>query len=350
MEQFYKVRALAQAGADVTLHYFDYKKGRSAAGLEQLCTRIFKYHRKGISSLISAQPFIVSSRVNTQLIQQLNIDNAPVLLEGVHCTGVIPYLKPTNRNILVRLHNDEACYYQQLSRQEKNPIKRLYYSVESGLLRRYQKQIDKSPTYLALSRSDQETFTRHYHLPHVEFLPSFIPWQKVLCKEESGSYCLYHGNLAINENEQAAIWLIEKVFSGLQIPLVIAGKNPTQFLKQVAGKYPHVQLAESPDESHLQKLILDAHIHLLPSRNNTGVKFKLLNSLLNGRFVVTNPQGAAGSGAESMVKWAHSAEEYKETVLTLMQQPFTTGEKNKRNELLRLYDNSENARKIIEMI
>jgi hypothetical protein len=57
----------------------------------------------------------------------------------------------------------------------------------------------------------------------------FVPWKPVS-----------------NENEQAAIWLMKKVFNDLKIPLVIAGKNPSPKLQRIANKCGNACLVADP--------------------------------------------------------------------------------------------------------
>ena len=43
---FYKIMALHAAGWKIHLHYFQYREGRGAAGLEEFCEEIHSYDRK----------------------------------------------------------------------------------------------------------------------------------------------------------------------------------------------------------------------------------------------------------------------------------------------------------------
>ena len=54
-------------------------------------------------------------------------------------------------------------------------------------------------------------------------------------------------------------------------------------------------LVANPDEAQMADIISKAHIHVLPSFNNTGIKIKLLNALFNGRHCVVNDQMVAGT-------------------------------------------------------
>jgi hypothetical protein len=345
---FYKIPALANLGKKIILHYFDYKEGRGHEGLEPYCVEINKYNRSGfLKSLVRAKPYIVSSRIEAKLIHRLNEDNYPVLLEGIHCTGIIPYLK--NRKIIVRVHNDEAEYYRQLQRNEQNVFKTLYFSYESLLLSHYQKKLSKEPTFVFVSEIDKENFEKKYHQKSQAFIPCFLPWQTLHSLTGKGDYCLYHGNLAISENIKAALWLAEKIFSQIDFPFIIAGKNASA-LKGRLPVNPNLKLIENPSDQELSELITGAHINVLPSFNSTGVKLKLLHALFKGRFCVTNEAGIAGSSLHSGVHIANDKETMVQLLKELLSKKFTEEDIQQRSELTQVYNNDRNAIKLSELL
>ena len=63
------------------------------------------------------------------------------------------------------------------------------------------------------------------------------------------------------------------------LPFIIAGKNPGASLIKEIDKNDNVQLFENPSEGMMDELIKNAHVHLLPSFNTTGIKIKLLIAL-----------------------------------------------------------------------
>lgn len=344
IEMYYKIKALAELGAAITLHYFDYKQGRHADDLKSYCEKIISYERKSfLQAPTFSKPHIVASRINKQLIERLNADNDPILLEGVHCTGIIPYLKNKSRSIVVRLHNDEAVYYRNLAKAESNFFKSAYYTTESWLLVRYQKRLSTAASYAALSQNDAERFRNDYGLKEVFLIPAFVPWQDVTSLTGSGSYCLYHGNLAVAENEAAVLWLIHYVFSKTEILLVVAGQNISDRLRRAAS-LPKVLFLSNPTEEQLKDLIQKAHIHVLPDLNNTGVKLKLLHALFCGRFCLTNNMAFSSSNTVAI---AHTPEQYMGFLKSFQEQSFTEADREERKKILRLYNNHANAETLI---
>lgn len=162
---------------------------------------------------------------------------------------------------------------------------------------------------------------------------------------------MYHGNLAINENEKAVAWLLENVFNDLEIPFVIAGKDPSQKLEFLAHQHKHTCLVANPSDKEMQDLIAKAQINILPSFNNTGVKLKLLNALYNGRHCIVNEAGVEGSGLEAACHIAGDAATFKSMIHSLYHLSFTEAEAIKRQDLLQsLYNNEANARQLIAWI
>jgi hypothetical protein len=340
IDMYCKIKALAEAGAAITLHYFDYKKERGAGDLESVCYQVFRYERGSfLQRLTFSKPHIIASRVNAQLIDRLNADAHPVLLEGIHCTGIIPHLKNPDRKIVVRLHNDEAVYYNRLAHAEPNFFKRAYYAIESQLLKGYQKKLPKSASYAALSQNDADHFASAYKLPIV-FVPAFVPWQHVTSRTGIGNYCLYHGNLAVAENEAAAVWLIEKVFSNMDLPLVIAGRKPSKRLIKAGAPFQNIRFRPDPTEAELTALIQQAHVHVLPDFNSTGMKLKLLHALFEGRYCITNNTGLQPGKTLAV---AQTPEQYMRVLKSWHNQPFTEDAVAERKKLLCHYNNQENA-------
>src|SRR5262245_22197017 len=100
-----KIRALHKQGIKIHLHYFDYKKRGDVEELKKYCETIYPYKRRlGRKGFSINTPYIVSSRLNEELVSALNKDSYPVILEGVHCTGILDSIHTGNRKILIRLH------------------------------------------------------------------------------------------------------------------------------------------------------------------------------------------------------------------------------------------------------
>ncbi len=351
IDQFYKIKWLHRLGVKIHLHCFT-KQRPPAEKLNQYCASVNYYPRKtGLKGLSFCLPYIISSRADKTLVDTLAKDNYPILFEGVHTTYFLHKRQPKDRRICIRLHNTEYKYYQRLYQHENDFFKKLYYKCESALLKKYEQWLAAHYTLLAISKSDKTVFEKELGAKEVYFIPAFVGWDEVKAQAGKGCYCLYHGNLSINENEEAAVWLLQNVFDKMDVPFVIAGKSPSQRLECIARQHEHTCVVANPGEKEMEDIIAKAQVIILPSFNNTGVKLKLLNSLFSGRHCIANAAGVDGSGLENLCNLAEDAGQFKKLVTDLYNAPFTEEEIQQRKALLaRLNSNKNNAEKIIELI
>ncbi|MEJ7611206.1 MAG: glycosyltransferase family 4 protein [Ferruginibacter sp.] len=346
---YYKIKWLHVAGIRIHLHCF-VKQRPPQPYLEKYCETVRYYKRKTAAGYSLSLPYIVSSRKSEQLISNLEKDDYPVLLEGIHCTYPLFSGRLKHRKVFLRLHNVEHKYYANLAANESNIFKKLYFRIEARLLKKYEQVIAPMVPVWSVSEADaayyQKSFSADAH-----FFPVFLPWETASGKSGKGHYCLYHGNLSVNENEKAAEWLITKVFSGLDIPLIIAGKGPSAKLRKLVGKHECVSIVADPHENVMQDLIEKAQVNVLPSMNSTGVKLKLLNALFNGRHCLVNKPGAEGSGVEELCSIADSAADFRKKTTLLFSENFAETTMQYRSTALKaIYNNEQNARRLIAWI
>jgi glycosyltransferase involved in cell wall biosynthesis len=352
IDMLYKIQALHEQGVKIHLHYFSYNLRGTPNELNRFCETIHVYERKtGHKGFSFMLPYIVSSRDNPELVKNLLQDNYAVLLEGIHCTGILKEINKNHRKIVVRLHNDECAYYKQLAKSETNLFKKIYFLNESRLLKNYEKHLPANVRYACITDADTNLFKKEYGLPAVSHLAAFAPFTHIDNPDGVGNFCLYHGNLSVSENEKAAAWLITKVFSKIKIPLVIAGKNPSKKIESLAHFYQHTCLVANPTDNELHDLIQKAQINVLPSFSSTGIKLKLINVLFNGRHCLVNDAMVAGTGLEQTCHIANTPEAMASVITQLYHQPFTEEETVLRKNLLsHSFDNKVNAKRLIQWI
>jgi hypothetical protein len=228
----------------------------------------------------------------------------------------------------------------------------MYYRWESRLLKQYEEQlVKKKISFWSVTEKDAQTYKEEFQCNKIEYLPLFLPSWKIECKAGMGSFCLYHGKLSVDENEYAATWLIKKIFSKLEIPLIIAGMDPSSSLKNLAKENAQICIIANPSEKEMQDLIEKAQVHVLPSFNNTGIKIKLLNALYNGRHCLVNDPAIEGTGLETLCHVVNSENAFRERVAQLYHQPFSGQEvETRKNILTKLYDNEANAKQIVQWV
>ena len=348
IDVFYRVKALSEAGVKVHLHCFEY--GRGEQEILNRCHEV-KYYKRDTSfaKQLSLTPFIVNSRRSEALVQDLLKDDYHILCEGLHTTAVLFDKRLKNRKVYVRAHNVEHNYYHALGESERWCWEKLFYYTEAWKLRRYEPILRNASGIFAISQQDADYFSKKYD--KVTLVPGFNSADSVCSETGRGEYVLYHGNLSVKENEEAAKWLIENVFSELDMHCIVAGLNPTEKLLKLAKKHTNVTLVANPDDAEMVDLLRQAQVNILVTNQPTGLKLKLLNALYNGRFCLVNEDMVKGTSLDELCVVADESGQMISEIKRLMEEDFTEEDIEERDTQMRqLYDNESNARKIVNTI
>ena len=346
---YYKIKALHAQDIKIHLHCFEYGRAE-ALSLERVCEKVYYYKRKMDKSyLISSLPFVVVTRSSEKLVENLLRDNYPILFEGLHSCFHLNDVRLNDRKKIVRTHNIEHDYYKNLEKVEKSFFKKIYFGMEARKLQHFEKVLNKANHIAAISATDTEELSKRYK--NVHHITAFHPNEEVNMKEEKGKFCLYHGNLEVGENNMAALYLVNDVFSKIAIPLIIAGRKPSTELLNAVSKYKHIQLKANINTQDIHELIKDAQINVLPTFQATGIKLKLLTALFTGKYCIVNAAMVENTGMEQLCSIRNSSEEMVKEITRLFEMPFDMQEKQKRQAILsENFSNSKNAKKLTVLI
>jgi hypothetical protein len=290
IDMFYKLQELKKNGVQIQLHCFLYGNATPQPALEELAENVY-YYSRSISYRIDL-PYIVSSRLSMELLENLCRDQDPILFEGVHTIGWANHERLQHRVKFLRAHNIEHRYYQNLKRNTNHLFKKSYFFMESFLLKQYENRLPAFDAIFCIS--EKETIFFQDFSKAAVWLPAFHGNSTITATTGKGKFCLYHGNLSVPENESIALYLMDKFETQHTHQLVVAGKNPSERIKRKASSVCRV--IENPGEGEMKQLLQDAHIHLLFSKQPSGVKLKLIDSLFQGRFCLVDRATLSGSG------------------------------------------------------
>lgn len=348
IDVFHRARTLTEMGVKVHLHCFEYGRGEQEA--LNFCHEVH-YYKRDTSLLrhLERRPYIVASRRSEQLVKELLKDDYPILCEGIHTAALLEEERLRGRAIYVRMHNVEQDYYRLLGKAEKNWWKRCFFMTEARKLERYEKILSRATGIFAVTEKDAAHLAGRY--PNVQLIPSSCANDEVTALPGTGEYVLYHGNLSVRENEEAAMWLLDNVFCRLTVPCVIAGLHPSQRLRNRIALFPQVTLkADLPDEE-MRDLVRRAQVNVLVTNQPTGLKLKLLNALYQGRYCVVNEEMVAGTPLGSLCTVASDAPAISDAIGQLWNKEFTQEDIRCRQQAMSaLYDTKANARKLVQSV
>lgn len=348
VDVFYKIKNLHEAGVKIILHCYAYGRPE-APELEQYCEAVYYYPRKtGWKGLSLTQPYMLYSRRDKALLENVRRVEAPILFEGVHTTYYLAHPSLAGRRKIVRNQNLEQEYFGNLAQRAPNLFRKIYYTLEARLLKRAESRLQAADVFMTVAEHDHEFFKKLYPGKQHEYIPSFQPYNDIAVTPGLGTYCLYHGNLGHPENEEAALYLLEQVCPGSAVPFVFAGKDPSFALQQACAQLENCTLIANPSATEMAQLVGEAQVHLLPTFQATGLKLKLLHALFHGRHVVVNDSMVRGTGLAGLCHVASDAADFRKKTEALMALPFEEKDISARRALLlERYDNRKNAQRII---
>ncbi len=348
---YYHLKKLAEKGVKVILHCFEYGDRHPQSILLDYCEAVYYYPRsRQLHHQLSTLPFIVKTRQNPSLLKRLLADDYPILMEGLHCAGFINHPALANRLKLLRMHNIEWQYYRNLAQLEPRWLHKLYLYLESQKLRHFeQKNITHANQILSLTALDAAYFGQWSD--QVQLIGPFHAHEKVTSRLGRGSYILFHGKLSVEDNEKAALYLIEKVMPFTEAKLIVAGMNPSTALQATAAGQHNVELIANPSEGEMLELVRAAQINVLLSFQVAGIKLKLLNALFLGRHCLVNPTIVEGTELAPLCTIATDPSAFIQKIEMLWSQDFTTELMAKRKMVLQeKYSNEVAAKKTIQIL
>ena len=348
IDVFYKLKALHKLGVKVILHTYEYGRGEQKE-LQKYCDAIFYYKRdKKIKHVFSRTPFIVKTRTDKELVQNLLNNSFPILFEGIHSTSPLLNKHFKDRVILIRAHNIEHNYYKGLYKSESNKLKKLFYNSEAIKLFKFQKIFKKATHILAISPAEQIYFSTEFPSKSI-YIPAFHQNKTVNSLTGKGDFALYHGDIRVADNLKACYYLI-KIFSKSSFPLIIASNHINTKLELAIKDFKNIKIEKFVNNNELFQLLKSAQINIVPTFQNTGIKLKLINALFNGRFCLVNNEMILNTGLEKLCYIANSKKEFLQKIEEISQLNFTKDSINERAIVLKKFNNLNNAQKIIDLI
>lgn len=348
IDVFYKLKALHKLGVKIILHTFEYGRGENKE-LNKYCDKIYYYKRNSkIKSSISKIPFIVKTRANNSLIENLKLNDFTILFEGLHTTYPLVISEFKDRTKLLRMHNIEHHYYKGLSKSEENSFKKIYFTFEAAKLKNYESILDKANYILSISPLEHLYFSTKFP-SKTKYIPAFHQHNFIKSSEGIGDYALYHGDLRVADNLKSCSFLID-VFSEIDYPLVIASSTINKKMSTRIKKHTNINFIDITNNNQLEELLNNAHINVLPTFQNTGIKLKLLNALYSGRFCIVNNEMILKTGLEDLCIIANTKKEFQEKIKEYSLINFKKEDIIKREKILKNLNTNTSALEILKLI
>jgi polysaccharide biosynthesis protein PslH len=241
-------------------------------------------------------------------------------LESIFLT---PYLhtirRLSNAKIVLRAHNVEHTLWEKWSDNSTNIFKKIYLKYLYKKLKKYETAIlNNVDAIAAISQLDAEIIEKLVNKP-LSVAPVGIDLpENTQAENNSEKLKLYHiGAMDWLPNVEGIDWFIKNVWPILlkeqpNIELHLAGKN-------ISSDYhmPHKRIYCHGEVKDAQEFILKQDIMIVPVKNGSGVRIKILEAMSLNKLIVSTSVGISGIPAQTNQDYlqANSAKEFAEKIM-----------------------------------
>lgn len=347
IDVFYKIKTFHQLNIDIILHIFYEDYTEEALELKKYCHTIFYYKRKNkLLSIASKLPFRVKSRTSKKLIENIKKEKAPILYEGLHsCASLI---ENTFNNTYVRAHNIEHNYFFGLAKSEQKLHLKIFFNLEALKLKKFENHLKKVSGIFSIAPIEQTYFSSNYKNSYYVCAFHDAEFAKHT-SENNTKYILWHGDLRTADNIKSVLFLIS-IYAKSKINFKIASSCINKKIQKAIAGEDNIEFVNLKEETCLDSLISNAHINVLYTFQNTGIKLKLLNALYKGKFVLGNDLLIKDTALENTCNIANSKSEFLNITQKLFTLKFTAHHTEIRKKTLEPFSPTSNAKKMLNII
>jgi glycosyltransferase involved in cell wall biosynthesis len=240
----------------------------------------------------------MNQKLETLLLQEI-FD--VVILESIFVGNYIETIrKYSQARIFLRVHNIEYLIWERLSKQAKNPIKKVGYQYLANSLKRFECSLFKKiDGYMPFTEIDHRFFKTLFPTLSSKVIPfgidlSAYPYQEHKMDENKLSF-FHIGSMNWQPNIEGMNWFLENVWKKVatQYPyltLALAGKGNEAIFGN--SNYKNVQIHDFVESA---QQFMNAHdIMVAPLLSGSGMRIKIMEGLALGKPIITTTIGAEG--------------------------------------------------------
>lgn len=285
---------------------------------------LFLVERKNrFQDLFNIKPLQVISRNELKNVV-LHQKYSYTILES-ECVGLLLENKSLRTDkVIVRVHNNESKYFNELANSTPSFFKKVYYRQESYKYNYFSSGIfSKADRLWFISKEElvQQEITSSMGHKSIH-LPSPIN-VRFMQQELSNKTVLFIGALFMPNNIEALLWYLDYVHPFLlkeeNYKLIIVGSTgdfTEDYFRKRFKQYSKIELFFNAKE--LDLVYAQSTVFINPMLHGTGVKLKSINAIVNGLPLVATKIGAEGIGLDAEMYFeANTPLEFSTSILNI---------------------------------
>lgn len=189
--------------------------------------------------------------------------------------------------------------YQRIAQNSKNSFAKLAYSIEGKRIRKIEKMVaQNSSKTLLVSLKD----ARFLKIKNSFVVPLNVNFdyreEKSLSEKENDLKVVFHGNLSYKPNEEAALFIVNKVAPELEkldssLSFHFVGRSGRRILVSAIKKATNCHFVGEVQD--IMKKVSEYDISICPTRSGAGTQNKILESVFLKIPVVASDESASGT-------------------------------------------------------
>jgi len=269
-----------------------------------------------------------STRFRKKLMEILSRNDFDIIqVEGINMSLYIPLIKQYSKaSLSFRAHNIESEIWEELAVGARCIAKRLYLKSLAARMKEYEMKLIKICDLIIPITEHDSLFFKKKGKDIPVFTCGFgvdpAPGSKTNKQHEQS--LVYIGSLDWRPNQEGIVWFLNKVWSQVQeacpnIKMRIAGRNAPGWLIR---KFNQAKVEFAGEVEDASAFIHAGTLLIVPLLSGSGIRVRIIQAMALGIPVISTPKGIQGidvqPGEELFV--AHNPEEYKDHIVTLMNQ------------------------------
>ena len=260
------------------------------------------YTKALLNLLFSSTPYnaerFLSAAYSKELQQILLSEKFDIIqLEGPYLGWYIPLIRNfSDARISLRAHNLEYEIWSRMAVNEKNPLRKLYILSIASRIKKFErdvlKQVDLLVTFSV--RELGENLKVRNDIPSIISPPGFFIEDFPKVSPKYPLTLFYIGALDWLPNQEGLLWFLDKVWLeyNFNTEFHIAGRNAPSKLQKIFSKTPGVIFHGEVESAY--KFISENGIMICPLFSGSGLRIKILESMLAGKAIISTQMGTEG--------------------------------------------------------